>query len=170
MSVFRAISDLHLGHATIHEKAGALRNNCASVIEHDNWIVKQFNSVVKKWDVTLICGDVAFTPEGLELVRRLNGKKNLILGNHDEQPLEKYMELFQRVHGIIEHRGFYISHAPIMPTKRALWGRGNIHGHTHSDEIGYGPNYCVCVEALNGVPIEFSKIEEIHERYLRGQA
>lgn len=73
-------SDEHFGHERIIE----LCNRPFSSLEdmHDA-LVYNWNAVVKPTDVTVVLGDVAISRKGLEQVRRLNGKKILVPGNHD---------------------------------------------------------------------------------------
>ena len=63
----------------------AIRRGFKDEFEMDDYIVEQWNSVVKKKDVTWILGDVTFeksTP--YILLNQLNGIKKIILGNHDQ--------------------------------------------------------------------------------------
>lgn len=149
----RFISDLHFNHKNIAKYSGQDRGQVETMAEHDEWIIEQFNSVVNKNDLTWILGDVSFTRKGIELVKRLNGVKHLILGNHDTFALKHYLEVFNKVHGFLKYKGVWLSHAPI----RDLRDKINIHGHTHGNSILdlKWPNYrCVCVEALQGKPVE----------------
>lgn len=150
MSVVRFISDLHLGHNKICEFEGHNRNNCKTVEEHDEWIISQWNSVVTKRDLTWVLGDVAFNKEGLEKVKRLNGVKHLIFGNHDRESLEEYLKVFNKVHGFMKYKNFWLSHAPIH--HGSLRNKMNIHGHLHSSEVRDPRYYCVSVEKLQGKP------------------
>ena len=79
MSIVRFIADLHLGH-----KFMATHRGFASVEEHDEHIITQWNSVVHKRDTTYILGDVTMEKaEQYALLDRLNGAKRVVLGNHD---------------------------------------------------------------------------------------
>ena len=85
MQVF-VIADAQFGHAIMvghHNRPE----------QFDRVIVDNWNSVVDKDDVDFHLGDVAFgrdvdTPR---LMKRLNGRKILCLGNHDRQDPERYM-------------------------------------------------------------------------------
>jgi calcineurin-like phosphoesterase family protein len=144
------ISDLHLGHRRILNFAGEFRGGDTTE-EHDDWVVNQWNSVVKKRDVVYVLGDVAFTREGFERCAELRGAKNLILGNHDKFNISEYQRFFRILPGIFKYKGFWVSHAPIHP--RELHGLKNIHGHVHQHTLP-DPNYInVSVEPLGGVPI-----------------
>ena len=56
------ISDLHFGHTNILKFAGDLRGGTTSQ-EHDEWLITQWNSVVKKVDLVYVLGDAAMNLE-----------------------------------------------------------------------------------------------------------
>lgn len=159
MSKVFFIGDLHFGHKNIVKYEGISRGNVESLEEHDDWIISQWNSVVTKHDLVWVLGDVAFNKEGLKKVSLLNGSKHLILGNHDVFSVQSYLQYFNKIHGFMNYKGFWISHCPIHPD--SLRGLVNIHGHTHSRYLPDKRYFCVSVEQSNGVPVDFSQIESI---------
>jgi len=163
MSNVRFIADLHLGHKKICDFEGPNRGATRNVEEHDDWIVSQWNSVVRKQDITWVLGDVAFSREGLEKVRRLNGTKHLILGNHDTFALSDYLKVFNKVHGFFKYKGFWLSHAPVHTI--SLRGLKNIHGHTHSKSLEDDRYICVSVEQCSGVPVGLDYLRDISPNY-----
>jgi len=132
------IADLHLGHDNICDYEGARRGSPANIDEHDDWIMYQWNNTVKKQDLVWVLGDVAFSYDGLHKLRRMNGTKHLILGNHDVFTLKKYYEYFNKIHAFMKYKGFWLSHSPIHPM--SLRGKKNIHGHIHKSFILYRQN------------------------------
>jgi len=153
MSKVRLIADLHFGHAV-----AATHRGFDSVDEHDKWIISQWNSVVGKNDLTFVLGDITLNQKFLPLMKKLKGNKHLIMGNHDDFSIHRYLLYFNKVYGILKYKGFWLSHAPIK--EGSLRGKPNIHGHTHGRESYNFPYICVCVDSLDGVPIEFTKIVE----------
>ena len=154
----RFISDLHIDHKNI-TKYSKERSHLTSLKEHNEWLVEQWNSVVGKRDLVWVLGDVTFSKEGFKLLKKMKGQKHLILGNHDKFALELYQQYFNKIHGFMKYKGFWLSHAPIRETQ--LRGLKNIHGHIHGNSTN--ENYFnVSVEALNGKPIT---LEEIREYY-----
>lgn len=160
------ISDLHLGHQNILKYSGNLRGGTNSD-EHDEWLIDQINSVVKKGDLLYILGDVALTEDALKKVSRIKGMKQLVRGNHDIYATQRYLEYFQQVHGLISFKGtFWLSHAPVHPQE--LRGRYNIHGHVHQNSIlgldgNPDPRYInACVEMTYGVP---QSLTDLFEKY-----
>lgn len=156
MGVVRFIADLHLGHKGIVGYSGPERGGVTTTDEHDQWIVDQWNSVCNKGDTIWILGDVCMDIEKLPLLAKMKGTKKLILGNHDEFPLEEYAKYFDYIHGFEKYKGFWLSHAPIHPEE--LRGKINVHGHVHH-KIVNDPRYiCVCVEQVNGLPVSLDEL------------
>jgi calcineurin-like phosphoesterase family protein len=125
--------------------------------EHDEWLREQWNSVVGKNDLVYVLGDISMDTEGLKKLKRFKAQKHLILGNHDLETAQKYLEYFSVVKGVVSYKGiFWMTHTPIHPQE--LYGRINLHGHTHANNIlgpdgQPDPNYInCCVEATYGVP------------------
>lgn len=156
------IGDLHFGHKKILEFSP--ERGGTNILEHNEWIISQWNSVVKKNDMVWVMGDVAFSQEGLQCVSRLRGNKKLVRGNHDTQSTQAYLKYFNNVFGIVKESGFWLSHAPIHPQE--LRGKRNICGHMHSKNIllengELDDRYInVSVEQINGIPISFTEIKE----------
>ena len=81
-------SDTHFGHARIIE----LCNRPFKYVDEMNEkIIRRWNGVVDHDDTVYHLGDVALGPirESLSCIRRLNGHKILILGNHDRPFMKK---------------------------------------------------------------------------------
>lgn len=162
MSEIFFIGDLHLGHKKIldfsPERGGT------NTLEHDEWIIKQWNSVVTKNDMVWVLGDVAFSQEALYKVGQLRGHKKLIRGNHDTQATTAYLKYFNNVFGIVKESNFWLSHAPVHPQE--LRGKRNIHGHVHRNSILLpdgtpDDRYInVSVENCGGVPVPLSVLKE----------
>ena len=125
---------------------------------------------VAKNDRIFVLGDFAFGNKTLirELVPRLNGKKMLVKGNHDNNRGTFYVEAgfastshfpvfyTNPAQGITER--FLLSHEPIFPTVGDLI---NIHGHLHDgvNPAFYAPQHiCVSAEMVNYRPISLPEI------------
>jgi calcineurin-like phosphoesterase family protein len=87
-------SDTHFGD----DRFNLFYRPFKTVQEQENYIVEKWNSVVGPEDEVYHVGDFATTDEGLEVVKRLNGRITLIRGNYDDpRPIEKLNELFHDV-------------------------------------------------------------------------
>lgn len=159
-------SDLHLKHKGILHFSKGFRNT-KSLAEHDNWVIGQINTVVTPRDKLFILGDVAFSEEGLKLIANIRTKNlHLVLGNHDKLDIELYLKYFQKVSGTTKYKGHWLSHFPMHESE--LWGKPNIHGHTHTNFID-DPRYInVCTETSHGLPVSFETIKSgSHFKYYK---
>ena len=160
-----AISDFHFSHANIlrfKTKEDRLLREFDNVDQMDDFIVSSFNDIVKPPDKCYILGDVSMDQTGLKHLKRLNGHKRLVLGNHDQGQMRLYSGYFEAVYSSRILDRMIFTHIPIHPDSIGK-SKGNIHGHVHVHTQGLiGPKYFnVTCEALQYKPIS---IEEIHKR------
>lgn len=163
------ISDLHFGHKKIIEfgnRNGEKWRSGDDYLENMHNIIQNWNAVITKRDVVWVLGDVAFTDEGFNALFELNGRKRLVMGNHDPAKFP-WHKVFERVQGLTTYKGFWVSHCPIHPQEMRN-RKGNIHGHLHMNEVLKGTGevdkryYNVCCEHTSETPLPF---ETILERY-----
>lgn len=149
------IGDTHFGHKLIARVRGF-----SSIEEHDEALIENWNSVVKKRDTVWHLGDVAFGKQNLEKVARLNGTKKLVLGNHDQYQMSEYMKYFSKIFGIVRYKENVFSHAPVHPNELIYRWKFNVHGHSHNKE--YLPDddryFCVTADHIDLTPIRLSDI------------
>ena len=132
------VSDTHFGHDAIIKYQ---RNNYINSEEMNNEIIKKWNSVISKDDIVIHLGDVSVDMSKDELkkiIKKLNGSKILIPGNHERENLKNDRHFynyvgFDNVEQDIKHMvigKLVLSHEPIdfMPE-----GYFNIHGHVHQN-------------------------------------
>lgn len=156
------ISDTHFGHSAMlsfQKLDGSLcRSEFKDVTHMDETMVDNWNSVVKPSDHVYHLGDVAMKKDMLAIVKRLNGKKRLIFGNHDIFDYKFYAEAgFQKLMGMRVISGVILTHVPIHADNLGRF-RLNIHGHTHYRKID-SPEYVnVCVEHTGYRPIPLDSI------------
>jgi calcineurin-like phosphoesterase family protein len=126
-------------------------------------LVKNWNNTVSKDDIVYHLGDVAFgdNKNVKNFVQRLQGRKMLILGNHDRYKPTEYMNMgFEWASRFpIIFNGFYIlSHEPIF--LEANSPMANLYGHLHQNNY-QSPNlnyYNCCVEQHDYKPVDFDEI------------
>jgi calcineurin-like phosphoesterase family protein len=140
MSQVRFIGCLHLGHKWMASHRGFQDEFC-----HDEHIVKEWNKVVHKKDLTFILGDVTMeSKEPYYLLDQLNGRKIVVMGNHDlHQHTKELLNHVESVAGMIDYKGCCLTHAPIHPSEISFY-RLNIHAHIHEnklEEIEYMSRY-----------------------------
>ena len=134
------ISDTHFGHENIvrHDSNNGGRK-FASIEEHDNLIIENWNKVVTPQDNVYILGDFSwlYARETEEIIKKLNGAKFLIKGNHDRWAKDgACKKLFQGIYDIkqIEDNGkqLILCHFPIMMYTGQHRGVYHLYGHTHN--------------------------------------
>lgn len=127
MSVVRFIGCLHLGHKNLAQWRGF-----QDEYYHDEHLIKQWNSVVSKRDTTYILGDVTMeTDKWYYQLDRLNGRKIVVLGNHDRyQNIPELLKYVDGVAGAVDYKGCMLTHVPIHPNEVHFY-RLNIHAHIH---------------------------------------
>jgi len=152
------IADIHFGHEAIIKYENRPFKN---VEEMDENIIKNWNNVVGKHDMIFILGDISFhkSDKTLEIVKRLQGRKILILGNHDTKSVGHYLLMgFEQVSKwpIIVDDFYIFSHAPVYLSEAMPYA--NIHGHLHSKRMS-GNYVNVGVECINYTPVNFDDIK-----------
>ena len=156
------IGDLHLGHRNIIKYCNRPFKDVEDMTEQ---LVKNWNSVVGANDIVYIVGDFALCGKQkiIEITKRLNGRKRLILGNHDGASINTYREAgFEYVynHPIVLDDFFIVSHVPLVGiSENAPFA--NIFAHVH-DDPAYKDcscrSFCVSAERINYPPFEFERI------------
>ena len=155
------ISDTHFGHdktCTVFKRDdGSPLRPFKDAEEMDEHMVKSWNERVNKNDKVYHLGDVVIARKSLNMLRRLNGDKVLIKGNHDIFKLKDYTEHFRDIRGYHVMSGLILSHVPVHPDSIERFGC-NVHGHLHyrrvmiKDKID--PRYFnVSVECIGFAPI-----------------
>lgn len=173
------ISDHHLGHENIlkfkDDKGNLIRPGFENLSHMHEVMIANHNRVVAPTDNVYFLGDVGFNKAVLAaLLPRFNGRKRLILGNHDysdRQMMRFYLQHFQKVaswrHFTEPDCAFICSHVPMHDT--CLFGRfdgvcANVHGHTHQRVMNTSsgvpdPRYInVCVEQVDYTPVSYDWI------------
>ena len=166
-------SDSHFGHRNIVQKFDPPRpfND-----EHhmNEMLVQNWNSVVKPGDKVYHLGDVFFGDKEnfARLWPRLNGKKRLIVGNHDDVKFLARGAFFEKVMMWRWFDDFLFTHVPVHPSslREARGGAVatiNVHGHTHFRGSPVGPYVSVCVELTNYTPINVKNLKHLHQAQQR---
>jgi calcineurin-like phosphoesterase family protein len=141
----------------------------------DEAMVKTWNETVKPTDKVYHLGDVVINRKAMGIMRRLNGDKVLIRGNHDIFRDDEYREHFRELRAYHVMNGMILSHIPLHSDSLGRFGV-NIHGHTHANRVkkarGFDAKtgtvlysdeidtryHCVCVEQTDFGPILFEDV------------
>lgn len=128
-------ADPHYGHAGIIRHCNRPFAN-AQVM--DKFLIQSYNEVVTDDDDCYILGDFSMStnPEYIAgILSKLNGRKHLILGNHDKLKPFQYVDLgFLTVHTALVRESpifgrFILIHDPVSCCidREALWLCGHVH-------------------------------------------
>lgn len=127
-------ADWHLGE----DRFELMGRPFTSSIQHVDTLVNNHNMIVSPDDLVIVNGDVCYqkSPQHLDQVRRFNGKKILIRGNHDrvftDEQLKPYFdEIIEEGGGIrmnSEVGSLYVTHYPTQGKPDAF----NLVGHIHA--------------------------------------
>ena len=156
------ISDSHFSHKNIIDYCN---RPFLSIEEMNDTLIYNWNKIVKNNDRVFMLGDFALCGKDkiIEIGQKLNGRKILILGNHDRASLSTYYNAgFEMVSKfpIIFQDFFILSHEPIefLPLNTPFV---NIFGHVHNDmrfPTITPRGACVSVERWNYMPVEFNQL------------
>lgn len=131
------ISDLHFGHRNV------IRYDKRPFMDRDemDWeLIRRWNERVQSEDEVYIIGDFCYrsdkSPEWF--LKQLQGRKHLIIGNHDEVLLSnpRAMAYFEKVDVIKSisdgERRVWLSHFPLAEWSGMHKGYWHIYGHIHA--------------------------------------
>ena len=163
-------ADQHFGHQGIlSEKMNAPRP-FATVAEHDETLVACWNAVVRLDDVVWHLGDFAYrckADHAVRIFRRLNGRKFLIRGNHDEiaeeLPWDGPVRDVARIHvqdpGMKETVGVWLSHYGHRVWPHHLRGDLHLYGHSHGSLPAIPNSLDVGVDCWGWTPVTLPQIQ-----------
>lgn len=165
------ISDTHFGHSNclnFKRKDGSPLREFKDVNEMHEIMITRWNSVVKPQDKVYHLGDVAMNKQALiNVLPKLNGKKILIMGNHDIYGSNVYLQYFAdvRAYKVFNEYSIIASHIPIHSESLYRY-KLNVHGHLHSDRVMINDDIdtvdnrylCVSVENFNYTPVSMEEI------------
>lgn len=156
------ISDHHLNHENIlkfKRKDGDFVRNFYDVFEMNEIIVKNHNAVVRPQDKVYFLGDVYFGSQKVadELLKRMNGHKRLICGNHDNLKDTVLHKNFEKIYmwRIFKEFGCMLTHVPLREDQMKT--EKNLHGHIHYQTSPSERHVNMCVEWHNYTPVHITE-------------
>lgn len=133
-------SDFHWGHTNIMKFCPQSRARFKNDVNYMNeQMVLEWNAIVQPEDLVYMLGDVAFLPaqKATEYMRRCNGRKILVQGNHDRKILNdpSFRGCFEEVHHYLDinYNGHKVimSHFPFLEWDQMHRGALHFFGHLH---------------------------------------
>ena len=131
------ISDTHFNHLNIIKYCN---RPFKSIEEMNETIINNWNETVKATDKIYHLGDLALGPKEnfYNIASKLNGKKYLIRGNHDNWSVTTYEEfgfcVLKNAPIKLEKYELLLSHTPV-PDNQIPEGFINVHGHIHNKNL-----------------------------------
>lgn len=130
-------SDTHFGHAGVIKHCARTRPY-ATVHEMNEALIERWNEKVSDRDDIYLLGDFAFRSPGTDIGAifcALNGRKHLVIGNHDEQNPAVLRLPWKSQHNLVTLREEGVRaiacHYPLETWKGAHKGYLMLHGHSH---------------------------------------
>ena len=157
------ISDLHFGHINVIKYSN---RPFSDVDEMNKELIKKWNNIVGKDDLVYVLGDFTLfhrLDKIKEYTQALNGRKILIMGNHDTRKPKDYIEagFIQAIRKpIMVEPGVILMHEPFYDDKLIAKNYIYFFGHVHTKTCCMDnlPNCkCVCAERLDYKPINFDQ-------------
>lgn len=163
------ISDTHFGHEKIINMCNRPYNNIKDMNED---IIKRWNNKVKPEDDIYFLGDFAYkisNIDAISILKRLNGKKHFIKGNHDkesflntitENKLVEEVNYYQEIND--NGRRVILFHYPIEDWNGQYHGSYHLFGHIHNNKNNYyriiKNRFNVSIETVNYEPQTLDEI------------
>ena len=164
-------ADLHLGHEEVIAKR---HRPFQDVTEMNEALIENYNQRVREDDTVFILGDLCHKiplREAEALIRRLNGRKILLRGNHDlpyDPGLFADMQDFLMTD--LDGRRFVLMHYGLIDWPRRKKGGIHLHGHMHETRAYNEANrakglfrYDVGVDANDYQPVSLEEILAFYE-------
>ena len=166
-------SDTHFSHAnmvtTFTLPDGSPARTFASVDEMDETMIARWNEAVRPQDHIYHLGDLTMHRQigqiRYRVLDRLHGHKRLLLGNHDADKVQNYLQWFEKIFASRVLDRILFTHIPVHPESLGRF-RANVHGHTHHRTLPavqkderVVPYVNVCVEQTNYTPISLDEVQ-----------
>ena len=143
-----------------------------NVNEMNEAIISSWNKVVPPNALVWHLGDFALGDRSKipEIVARLNGRINLVLGNHDHKDVKRFLNAgFNRVydHPVLINKFVILTHEPLefLNVNCPFF---QIFGHVHDSEhyqTWSKTGACVCVERHDYAPVPWTKIYDKYNEF-----
>lgn len=150
-------SDTHFGHTNV---IGLCSRPFANIEEHDEELIRRWNSVVSPEDEVYHLGDFCLRSrrEATNILRRLNGHVHLIIGNHDKRIADGFVSTAHAKSIRVRGQRLLLSHRPFATWSRREW---QLHGHSHGNYSANAIQLDVGVDCHDYKPIDFDRVTEL---------
>jgi len=109
-------------------------------------LIRNWNGKINETDTVYILGDIFPCADGdetviINLVKKLNGKKILVVGNHDEEYVQvlEYSKLFESMKHMAfvtdSYKEIVLCHYPLMSWRNDENDSIHLYGHIHNKDL-----------------------------------
>lgn len=159
------IADTHFGHIGILDQAMRPQRDIET---HDRQIIDNWNAMVRPTDTVWHLGDFAGEDVAFDYVasvfKKLNGRKRLIVGNHDGEEVRAKLpwESVDEVRTIVAPEcKIVLCHYPFREWNGYFGGDLHFHGHTHGKLLSSRNSWDCGVDHKGFTPMTFEAIKEM---------
>lgn len=159
-------ADNHFGHAGIIKHCNRPWDN---VDEMNEGMIDIWNAQVPSGSTVYIIGDFAYSKHA-KFANRLNGKKILIMGNHDKMSQDA-MKAFTDVHTFGVRRRFFgqavtLCHYNMNVWQNSHYGDWQLYGHSHGriKEEPFRKQMDMGVDVWDFKPVPFEVVKHIMDK------
>lgn len=168
-------SDLHFGHEAVIKMQNRPFKDSR---EMNNALIHNINGCVRPNDTLYILGDISHhitAEETNDLIKRIHGRKHLLLGNHDvtgepeqcqyDASLFESVDYYKKINAY--NLNIVMMHYPMLTWPKTMAGSVMLHGHIHSGPEYNQANirdgirrYDVGVDANNYCPVSIEQVKQ----------
>jgi calcineurin-like phosphoesterase family protein len=171
-------SDQHFGHTNI---INICKRPFNSVWEMNECLINNYNKLVDQNDHVYILGDMFFKinkHKAVDIIKRLNGKKFLVRGNHDKvsckEEVAKYFEWIKDYYELTVQdpdapggkRLVILTHYAKRVWNKKHWGSFCLYGHSHGN-LPEEPDHLSIDIGVDAIAKRFSKEDVISSEHYR---
>jgi calcineurin-like phosphoesterase family protein len=151
------IADLHFGHSNIVKYCN---RPFKDVMEMDDTIINNWNSVVNSQDTVYVIGDFCFGNASY-YIEKLKGNKVFLAGSHDKD-LYKLGLIKHEIWNLKEeNETIILCHYCMRVWHKSHFNSWHLFGHSHGRLVPEGKSMDVGVDCNNFYPISLDRIREI---------
>jgi len=130
-----------------------------SVIEMQEQLIANHNSVVTKYDITVHAGDLSFTEEcAKKIIPRLNGNHIFVVGSHDKWLKNNTRQIWEKK---IEGVHVVVCHYAMRTWNKSHWNSWQLYGHSHGRLLPEGKQWDIGVDNNKFNPVSFDRLKAI---------
>ncbi len=151
----------HFGDSRIldyrDDDGNLIRPGFANIQEMDECLLDNWNSVVTPQDIVYHLGDVY--SGHTEVLGKLNGRKRLVMGNHDKGKDINLWNTFQKITAwrMFPELKVVLTHVPLLIPRKAKYDY-NVHAHIHQNPAPTPNHFNASSEAINFTPVELESL------------